>query len=107
MKFFIALLALVSFNTYADDNAAILKEIQALKSRIVQLEQNGGLDSSSGLKVNNMDGQSMGSTDNSRLPASNTGSLDPQKLKEVQAQIEQLKKNTAAQTKYLNELLDE
>lgn len=97
--------ALICSPTYSMDQAALMKQIEDLKQRVVQLEGNKAIDGSSGLKVNNLGGNTVGGV-GVRVPASAQGSIPPEQMKEIQEQMKLIKKQQQESQKYLKELMD-
>ncbi len=109
--FKISICSLLLFSSsYSMDQAALMKQIEDLKQRVVQLEGKKALDGSSGLKVNNLGGNSIGGASAAngaiRIPASDQGSIPPEQMKEIQEQMKLIKKQQQESQKYLNELMD-
>ena len=98
---FILILALAAPLSWAQDNAAVMKELNRLKARVDELEKK---ESGSGFKSTDYSSRTTESTGPTK---SETPSMTEEQRKEIMATVEKYKKAQAEQEKALKELEDE
>lgn len=100
MKLILIVLLACPFS-WAQDQAAMMKEINRLKERVDRLEKK---DSGSGFKSTDYSSQT---TESTGPTASDTPSMTEEQRKEIMATVEKYKKAQGEQEKALKELEDE
>ena len=88
--------------SWAQDNAAVMKELNRLKARVEELEKK---DSGKGFKSTDYDSKTTENT--GPAAAQETPQMTEEQRKEIMATVEKYKKAQAEQEKALKELEDE